>query len=278
MESTASLRSRVVLSTVLYWVLLFSFISSYLLSENSISLILTADRLVDAVGMTIALGSQRIVSRPPTAQFTYGFHRFESLSSAGMITAFFIILFYSGYVAFADVRSSSYSDPVPTAIASVLSLAILPVISLLLHEDQNLTSQTMNVHTIQDIITSALALAASVVIVLYNRGTVGFLFSVLIIGVSIYLNRGLVSRNLRLLMEGTELDAGEIERSLKKQFPMVHHLHIWDVCKHYRLATVHVYADRGSRLEELDEVRQKISDYLSRWGINHLTVQFESSS
>lgn len=268
---------KVAVATVLYWVLLFSFILSYLISQNSISLVLTADRLIDAFGMTIALSSQRIVARPPTGQFTYGFHRFESLSSTGMIVAFILLLVYSGFDSFGQFGSSAFPDPVPTIFASVLSLAVLPVISALLHGDSSLTSQTMNIHTIQDIITSAMALAASAILLFFNNGSVGFVFSIIIIVVSIYLNRNLVLRNLRLLMEGTDLDAKEIEHDLKNDFPMVHHLHIWDVCRHYRLATVHVYADKESKLWELDAVRQKLEDYLSTRGINHLTVQFEPS-
>lgn len=266
---------RVSVAALLYWILLFSFILSYAISRNSISLVLTADRLTDAFGMTVALASQRIVKRPPTGQFTYGFHRFESLSSTGMIVVFILLLVFSGYVSYGQSGSSGFPDPVPTIYVSALSLVVLPVITYLLHNDRNLTSQTMNIHTIQDIVTSAMALVASIILLFFNNGTVGFSFSILIIAVSVYLNRNLILRNMRLLMEGTDLNANEIEQALKKEFSMVHHLHIWDVCRHYRLATVHLYAEKDSRLGELDEVRHKIEEYLSTKGINHLTVQFE---
>lgn len=275
-NNSAARNSRVPLAAVMYWLLLLSFILSYAASRNSISLVLTADRLTDAFGMTIALASQRIVERPPTGQFTYGFHRFESLSSTGMIVAFIILLIYSGYVSFSQFGTSGYPDPLPTIYVSALSLIVLPIISYLLHNDKNLTSQTMNIHTIQDLITSTMALAASLILLFFNDGTIGFAFSILIIAVSVYLNRNLVLRNLRLLMEGTDLNAIEIEQALKNKYPMVHHLHIWDVCRHYRLATVHIYAEKDKRLGELDEMRQELADYLLSRGINHLTVQFES--
>ncbi len=275
-EGERRTRFRVSLAALLYWILLLSFLLSYAISRNSISLVLTADRLMDAFGMTIALASQRIVERPPTGQFTYGFHRFESLSSTGMIVAFIILLVYSGYVSSGQLSSRAFPDPLPTIYVSALSLVVLPFISYLLHNDRNLTSQTMNVHTIQDIVTSAMALVASFILLFFNSGTAGFAFSILIIAVSAYLNRNLVTKNLRLLMEGTELNANEIEEALKDKFPMVHHLHIWDVCRHYRLATVHLYADRDQRLEELDATRNQLAEFLGSRGINHLTVQFES--
>lgn len=276
-ETLVNSNTRVGVATVLYWILLVSFLLSYLLSNSSISLVLTADRLVDAFGMTVALASQRIVQRPPTAQFTYGYHRFESLSSIAMISAFILLLVYSGYVSYSFLGSRTLPDPTLTIYASILSLIVLPVISYLLRNNENLTSETMNIHALQDIVTSAMALGSSVLLLFFISGYVGFASSLLIIAVSVYLNRNLVSRNLRLLMEGTELNMSEIEKGLREKFPMVHHIHVWDVCKHYRLATVHVYAEREARLEDLDLVRQEMSDYLAGKGINHLTVQFEPS-
>lgn len=276
-QSISDNNYRVLVSALLYWVLLISFVLSYILSQNSISLVLVADRIIDAVGMSIALGSQRIVEKPPTAQFTYGFHRFESLSSTGMIVAFILLLVYSGLVSYGHSGSTVSSDQFPTLYASILSLFTLPIISYLLRGNKNITTETMNIHTLQDIITSALALVSSIILLFIQSGFLEFLFSVIIIFGSVLLNRDLVYRNLRLLMEGTELNSIEIEKALKDSFPMVHHLHIWDVCRHYRLATVHVYADGGSRLDELDVIRNKISEYLYGQGINHLTIQFETS-
>lgn len=265
------------ISTALYWFLLLSFALSYAFSGSGISLVLTADRIVDAAGMTIALASGRIVMMPPTSRLSYGYHRFESLSSILMIFVFVLFLAYSGYVSYESIGLDIQPDPLFTVYASIISLAVLPVISYLLHGDQNLTTVTMSIHAFQDMVTTAMALVGSFLLLFIRSGFTGFVFSIAIIFVSIYMNRKLMMRNLRLLMEGTELDAESIESDLKKEFPMVHHLHIWDVCRHYRLATVHVYAEKSSRLEDLDVLRGRLSEYLLAKGVNHLTVQFESA-
>ena len=230
---------RLVASAALYWVLLISFLFSYILSGSSISLVLTADRVIDATGMSIALASQRIVKIPPTSRLTYGYHRFESLASVAMVSAFMLLLVYSGYASYENLHLTVLPDPVPTIYASIISLAVLPIISLLLHGNENVTAVTMSIHTLQDLITTASALVASAILFLYPNGVVGFAFSAGIIAVSIFLNRKIMTRNIRLLMEGTELDAEAIEEGLRLKFPMVHHIHIWDVCLHYRVATVH---------------------------------------
>lgn len=267
---------RLSLSAVLYWLLLIAFLFSYILAGNSISLVLTADRIVDAVGMSIALVSHRVIKMPPNAKFTYGYHRFESISSVIMIIAFVSVLCYSGYISYENISLRLSPSSLDTAVASIISIAVLPVISKLLSGNKSLPARTMSIHTLQDIITSVIALVASLILLVYRMVLIEFLSSLTIIVLSIYLNRNIMVRNLRLLMEGTELDTEVIEKELKKKFRTVHHLHIWDVCRHYRVATVHIYADRDSRLSDLDSIRAEISKYLITVGINHLTVQFES--
>lgn len=271
-EATA----RLAIPAFLYWMLLLAFLLSFIFSGNSISLVLTADRIIDATGMTIALVSGRITMLPPTGRFTYGYHRFESISSIVMIFAFMTMLLYSGYVSFIKIHEPASSSPLYTAIASLISLGALPVITFMLRGQRNETVRTMNIHSVQDIITTALALVASTLLIFYRSSILEFSFSVVIIMLSFSLNKGILTRNLRLLMEGTELNTGEIEEELREKIPQVHHVHIWDVCRHYRMATLHVYASRDARLEELDSIRIELRDCLARRGINHVTVQFEA--
>ncbi len=270
-------RRRVAVATALYWILFLGFLLSYLASGNAISMALTADRIVDAAGMTIALASYSIVQLPPTGKLTYGYHRFESLSSVLLIFAFILMLLYTAIISVPDIYSPVVQSPIYTVYSSVLSLLLLPFIVLLLHGDENLTTRTMGIHTLQDIFTTALALGGSLILIFYPSGLVLFLSSIVIIVMSIIMNWGLIARNLRLLMEGTDINAAEIEAALKGRFPMVHHLHIWDVCRHYRVATVHMYASEENSLHELEPVRKEIDDYLRKYGVNHLTLQFEPS-
>ncbi len=273
----AGRRSRVAIATALYWVLFLGFLLSFIASGNAISMALTSDRVVDAGGMTIALASYSIVQLPPTGKLTYGYHRFESLSSVLLIIAFILLLLYTAIISIPEIYSPSIHSPIYTVYSSVLSLLLLPFIAFLLHGDENLTTRTMSVHTLQDIFTTALALGGSLILIFYPSGLVLFLSSIVIIAVSISMNWKLISRNVRLLMEGTDINAAEIEAALKGKFPMVHHLHIWDVCRHYRVATVHVYAAGENSLHELEPVRKEIDDYLRKYGVNHLTLQFEPS-
>ena len=270
-------REGLIAATALYWILFIGFLLSFLLSGNAISMALTSDRIIDAAGMTIALASSSIIQLPPTGKLTYGYHRFESLASILLILVFILLMLYTAVISYSEIYSASIHSPIYTAYSSVLSLAVLPVIAFLLHGKESLTARTMSIHTLQDIFTTALALAGSIILIFYQSGVILFLSSIVIIIVSVIMNKGIITGNLRLLMEGTDLNTGEIESALKAKFPMVHHLHIWDVCRHYRLATVHVYAAGGSTLTELEPVRKEITEYLGGFGVNHLTLQFEPS-
>ena len=273
----AGRRGHVVIANALYWVLFLGFLLSFISSGNALSMALASDRIVDAAGMTIALASYSIIQLPPTGKLTYGYHRFESLSSVLLIMAFILLLLYTTIISIPEIYSPRIHSPLYTIYSSILSLLLLPVIALLLHGDENLTTKTMSIHTLQDIFTTALALGGSLFLILYPSGFVLVLFAIVIIIVSIVMNWGLITRNIRLLMEGTDLNTAEIESSLKQRFPLVHHLHIWDVCRHYRIATVHVYAANNTSLLELEPVRREIDDYLIKYGVNHLTLQFEPS-
>ncbi|MHB1440677.1 MAG: cation diffusion facilitator family transporter [Cuniculiplasma sp.] len=273
----AGRKGRAAIANALYWVLFLGFLLSFISSRNALSMALASDRIVDAAGMTIALASYSIVQLPPTGRLTYGYHRFESLSSVLLIMAFILLLIYTVIISTPEIYSSRIHSPLYTIYSSALSLLLLPMIALLLHGDENLTTKTMSVHTLQDIFTTALALGGSLILIFYPSGFVLFLFAIVIVIVSIVMNWGVLTRNIRLLMEGTDLNTVEIESSLKQKFPMVHHLHIWDVCKHYRIATVHVYAANNASLLELEPMRREIDDYLIKYGVNHLTLQFEPS-
>ena len=273
----AGRKGRAAIANALYWVLFLGFLLSFISSGNALSMALVSDRIVDAAGMTIALASYSIVQLPPTGRLTYGYHRFESLSSVLLIMAFILLLIYTVIISTPEIYSSRIHSPLYTIYSSALSLLLLPMIALLLHGDENLTTKTMSVHTLQDIFTTALALGGSLILIFYPSGFVLFLFAIVIVIVSIVMNWGVLTRNIRLLMEGTDLNTVEIESSLKQKFPMVHHLHIWDVCKHYRIATVHVYAANNASLLELEPMRREIDDYLIKYGVNHLTLQFEPS-
>ena len=270
-------RGRVAIANALYWVLFLAFLLSFISSRNALSMALVSDRIVDAAGMTIALASYSIVQLPPTGKFTYGFHRLESIFSVLLIMTFILLLLYTAIISIPEIYSSRIHSPLYTVYSSALSLLLLPIIALLLHGDENLTTKTMGIHTLQDIFTTALALVGSLILILYPSGFVLFMFVIVIIVVSIIMNWGLITGNIRLLMEGTDINTVEIESSLKQRFPMVHHLHIWDVCRHYRIATVHVYAANNTSLLELEPVRREIDDYLVKYGVNHLTLQFEPS-
>ena len=273
----AGSRTALALATGLYWILFLGFLISFIVSGNAISMALTSDRIVDAAGMTIAMASSRIIKLPPTDRLTYGYHRFESLASILLIITFILLLLYTAVISIPDIHTSSIHSPLFTIYSSILSLVLLPFIAVLLHGDESFTTRTMSIHTLQDIFTTALALIGSVILLFYPSGLILFISAIIIVVVSVVMNKGMVTKNLRLLMEGTDLNTRDIEAALKAKFPMIHHLHIWDVCRHYRLATVHMYSSGDSRLTELEPIRKEITEYLSKYGVNHLTLQFEPS-
>ena len=94
----AGRRGRVAIANALYWILFLGFLLSFISSGNALSMALASDRIVDAAGMTIALASYSIIQLPPTGKLTYGYHRFESLSSVLLIMAFILLMLYTAII------------------------------------------------------------------------------------------------------------------------------------------------------------------------------------
>jgi cobalt-zinc-cadmium efflux system protein len=78
-------------------------------------------------------------------------------------------------------------------------------------------------------------------------------------------------------MEGSQVSVREVEDRIKKEFPNAHHLHIWDICQHQRVATLHLSVPLCTKISELDKTNAAIKSLLSKYGVNHVTIQFEST-
>jgi len=52
-------------------------------------------------------------------------------------------------------------------------------------------------------------------------------------------------------------------------------LHAWKVCSHLTIATLHVTENGNKTLNELSIEEKDLNDILSKYGINHSTIQFE---
>jgi len=225
------------LATIIFWAVLGEFVYSYAISSNPLSLSVIADRFVDAISISMVFIVNNIAMRPPSKRYSYGFHRIESLMNIGVIMLFIGIALLSLYSSTVQLLTGGSSDLVIIVLALILSF-----LSFQLH-----------------------------------YSLIDYFGNYAVIILLIYGNRKIFTRTVKILMEGSPDNIAKIEKAIEREFPMAHHLHVWDICEHQRVATLHLSFPKTSKLYETDLIRNKVEQRLRSFGITHITIQIESN-
>jgi cobalt-zinc-cadmium efflux system protein len=249
------------------------------------SLALLADAghmLADDVSLALALVALWIARKPPTPERSFGYRRAEILAAlANGVTLVAIAI----WVFVEAVRR--LSDPPDVlggwmlAVASVgLAGNAVAVIVLARRGTGNLNLRAALRHVLADLLGSAGAIAAALVVLLTGwleaDPVVGMLIAVLILASSWTILRDSVT----ILLEATprELDAREVGTALSTAPGVVevHDLHIWTITSGFPALSAHVLVGRG---EDCHVRRRELEALLShRFGIVHTTLQVEHTA
>ncbi|OWP56235.1 MAG: hypothetical protein B2I17_07040 [Thermoplasmatales archaeon B_DKE] len=272
------LRKNNVITALLYWIILGLFLYSYLESGNPLSLSVTSDRLVDALSISMIFLVNRISNKPTDEFHSYGFHRVEALLNILIITLFIAI---SAYSAILTTELLIHGIPISsgsTALSAIITIPLLIVAGVTIEHDEKSNFRVMFIHTLQDLAIIIVALAFSLLSFYFFSQYLDYLGSYIVLFIILYGNRNMFRRSVNILLEGSSVSVKEVEEMIRKEFPNAHHLHIWDICQHQRVATLHLSILSQMQIGELDSVRKDIEGILSKYGVNHVTVQFESNS
>jgi cobalt-zinc-cadmium efflux system protein len=247
------------------------------------SLALVADAghmLTDAAALALAWAAVRIAARPADAKRSFGYQRLRVLATFVNGCALLFIVAWIAYEAIERLINPVPVDaPVILWIGSIGLAVNLIVFAMLRRGD----SHDMNVsaaalHVLGDLLGSAAAIVAALVILWTGWMPIDPLLSLLVCALIVKSAVSLVRRSAHILMEGTPewLDQAELRRTLEQKIPAirdVHHVHTWSVGPHETLLTMHalvsVAADQAMVLRD---TKQLLAE---RFGITHATIQIE---
>ena len=247
------------------------------------SLALLADAahmLVDTVALLFAWIAFRLSRRPADAARTYGYHRFPVLAAfANGIGLFFI-------VAWIFVEAAGrIAEPTPVLAAPMLAvasvgLAVNVAAFAVLHgaDRSNLNVRGALLHVLADLLGSAAAVGAAVVIMTTGWLPIDPLLSVLVGLLVLRSAWFLVKDSAHMLLEGTpaRLDVREIGPDLVANLAAVedvHHVHAWSLSQERSLLTLHArIADGANPDGTVAAIRGRLAE---RFDIGHVTVQVE---
>ncbi len=247
------------------------------------SLALVADAghmLADVVGLVLAWFAFRVARWPADRRRTYGFDRLQILVAFGNGLALFAI---AAFIVVEAIRR--LNNPVevlggPMLVVAAVGLLVNAGAYLILHgaDRENLNMRGAMVHVLGDLLGSAGAIVAALIILLTGWTQADPLLSVLVAIIVLRSAYFVVRESAHILLEGAPVDlaANEIADDLKANVAGVedvHHVHIWSITQKQPMATLHARIETDA--DGMVIVRAIKERLHGKYGIVHATVEIE---
>ena len=247
------------------------------------SLALLADAghmLTDVAAIALSLFAITIAARPATHARTYGFKRVEILAAAVNGVALVLIAVYIAWEALQRLDDPAAVKGGPMLAVAVGGLLCNVVAMRLLApaREANLNMRGAFLHVLGDLLGSAGAIAAALIILATGWTRADPLISLLIAGLIVFSAWRLIRESLDVLLEATPagLDVGSMELTLTAipGVRCVHDVHVWTVTSGFVAMSGHIEID-----DQADYSRVMIDAHevvRERYGIAHCTLQLET--
>ena len=251
------------------------------LISGSLALIADAGHmLTDAAGLALAWLGLRLSRRPADWARSYGYDRFGVLIAYSNGLLLFLV---AGWIVYEAVHRISAPSPILGGVmlwVAVAGLAVNGAVLWTLHggDHDNLNMRAAILHVIGDLLGSAGAIVAAVVILLTGWTIVDPLLSVLVSLLILASAWRVVRESAHILLEGTPagLDPRVIADDLTATVPGVvgvHHVHLWSLSQERPLITLEArVADAQAARAAVDAIKARLAD---TFGIGHATVEIE---
>jgi cobalt-zinc-cadmium efflux system protein len=252
------------------------------------SLALLADAahmLSDVAALAIALGAQRLLYRPATAQHTYGLQRAEVLGAQANAL---LLLAASGWIVYEAVQRLGRPPAIVgggVLLVAALGFVVNAASAVVLDRaaGRSLNMRGAYLHMVLDAAGSVAAIIAGVAIVVWGARWADAAASLAIVLLVIGGAWRLLREATHVLMEGTPrgLDSREIERYIASDEAVegVHHLHVWNLASDVPALSAHVVIAGERTLHEAQLEGDRLrAGVLERFGIAHTTFELECHS
>jgi cobalt-zinc-cadmium efflux system protein len=242
----------------------------------------SAHMLTDAASLALSYAAVRVAHRPATSRLSYGHHRWQVL--AAFINGLALIALAIWILAAAAMRlmAGGHVHGELVALVALVGLgANVGAFLVLSRGGSNLNVRGALAHVIGDMLGSAAALIAGIVIVFTNWTPIDPLLSALVAALMIRSGLSVARESAHILLEGTPegLDERLVEATLKAQIPElegIHHLHSWSLSDERPILTLHATLKAGSNSDR--GIRDITRELHRAFNVSHATIQIEYES
>ena len=246
---------------------------------NSIALLAeAAHMLADSAALSLAVIAVGAARRPADARRTYGHRRYQPL--AAFVNGQLLLLL-TVWVVYEAIRR--LLEPPVVNGRMMLAIAVLGgvanlVILLALKGGCSLNERSARAHVLSDLLGSAAASAAALIILVTGWNLADPLLSLLISALILRFAWAITRQSADVLLEGVPagFDVTHIEAELSGHVPGligVHHVHVWTITGERPTVTLHASLARGTAHgDALAAIHGRLRERLN---VEHTTVQIE---
>ena len=249
---------------------------------NSVAILSDAVHdLGDSLSLGMAWYFQKFSRKQRDKKYTYGYRRFSLVGA--LVNS---IVLVAGSVLILSEAIPRLFNPQQADARGMFLLAILGIIVngiavLRLRQGHTLNEKVVSLHLLEDVLGWGAVLIGSTIMHFTHLYIIDPILSILI-SVFILFN---VFKNIRelfrIVLQGTpqEIKTDEIEALIKEidGIENIHDLHLWTVDGSYNVLTIHVVLKTTQSMEQLSQLKSKIRNKLSEKGVEHITIEFETS-
>jgi len=244
-----------------------------------------ADAMHD-LGDTISLGMawvlQKLSSKHPTENFTYGFQR---LTLVGAFINSGILIAGSVWILFEAIPR--LFDPVMPVAEGMLGLAILGITvngyaAYRVSSGKSMNERVLSWHLLEDVLGWVAVLVVSVVLMFVEIPILDPILSILFtlfILFNVYRN---FAQTIKLFVQGVPDPKlyGKIKQQLTslEQVAEVHHLHLWSLDGESHILTAHLVVNDELSAAAREQLKQSVQTTLAPFAFKHTTIELEYPS
>lgn len=251
---------------------------------NSLALLSDAGHMLsDSSALLLSLIAMIFAARPPSAQKTYGFYRFEILAALFNGVTLVVISLYIFWEAYERLLAPPEVSSLPMMLIAFIGLiANIAAAFVLMRGDykNNLNLRSAFLHVLGDMLGSVGAILAGLLMWKFGWYIADPLISI-IVGLLIITSAWRVTKDsVNILMEGTPsaIDSDQISGALAGIAGVkdVHDLHVWTVTSGFDSLTCHLHV--SDDVSSYQVLREALAILKKRFGITHVTIQIENST
>lgn len=282
-EHAASNRKGLTIALIITGgIMILEFVGGLL--TNSLALLSdSAHMLSDTAAIALSLAAFWFAARPPSANKSYGYYRFEILAALFNGLTLFVM---AGFIVFEAYER--FIDPPEVAGGTMMVIALVGLAanlisawSLMRKSDikGNINVRSAYLHILGDALGSVGAILAGLLMLLFDWYIADPIISVIVALLILRSAWQVVNHTIHILMEGTPaaIDAREVEETLLaiRGVKDLHDLHIWTITSGLDSLSCHLIIEDDQDCQVvLQEAIRRIEE---RFRIQHTTIQIEKS-